>query len=222
MTNNIIYASLLILVCIPARPFTIMLDPAGDARTPGRTINQHVERGITLQIAEAIKREIEYEQAERDYLTVPVRTVLTRAPGEAIAPLHNAMFANRLEADLYVSIHCFHLPSSQSPLTIYHYLTNPVTDLWSTPKQLALYPYDQAHLYQVHSSKQSAEKLKGFLVASKIADVRGVFGFPFKPLVGIKVPAFAIEIGLRNKDEWERYAQVIAQGLIQLVPSLNS
>lgn len=223
MTNNIVFLPILLFfACAPLYPFTIMLDPAGDARTPGRTINQHVERGITLQIAEAIKKEIELAQGDHDFLTAPVRIVLTRAPGESIAPLHNAMFANRLEADVYLSIHCFHLTAGHAPLTIYHYLTNPVTDLWSSPKQLALYPYDQAHLYQVHASKQAAEKLKASLVASKISDVRGVFGFPFKPLVGIKVPAFAIEIGLRNKDEWARYAQIIAQGLMQLVPSLNA
>lgn len=218
-TDNLVYLLIFSLLPTFLYPFTIMLDPAGDARTPGRTINQHVERGITLQIAEAIKKEIEFEQAGRGYLANPVRVVLTRAPGEAIAPLHNAMFANRLEADLYLSIHCFH--AAAAPLTIYHYLTNPVTDLWSTPKQLALYPYDQAHLYQVHASKTNAEKLKTSLASAKGSSVRGVFGLPFKPLVGIKVPALAIEIGLRNKDEWARYAQAIAHGLIQLVPDLN-
>lgn len=219
---------LLLLFTIQIHPFTLMLDPAGDARTPGRTINQHMERGITLQIAEAIKKEIEQhissDPYEADYSQPKPwrRVVLTRVPGESIAPLHNAVFANRLDADLYISIHCFHATGSQAPVSIYHYLANPVTDLWSTPKGLALYPYDQAHLYQVHRSKSAAEKLKGFLAGSKIGDVRGVYGFPFKPLVGIKVPAVAIEIGLRNKDEWARYAKAIADSVLELIPSLGS
>ncbi len=216
----------LLLFSTIAHPFTLMIDPAGDARTPGRTINQHVERGITLQIAEAIKKEIEQSTTapyDETYGSLRPwgRVVLTRVPGESIAPLHNAVFANRLDADLYVSIQCYHLTTDQVPVSIYHYLTNPVTDLWSTPKQLALYPYDQAHLYQVHRSKTAAEKLKGFLLAAKIGDVRGVFGFPFRPLVGIKVPAIAVEIGLRNKDEWTRYAHAIAQSLLELIPAFG-
>lgn len=210
-----LFSGLLLLVGTTATlPFTIMLDPAGDARTPGRTIDHHVERGITLELAEAIKNEIENHQDESSPL---VRTVLTRVPGEAVAPLHNATFANRLEANIYLSIHCFQVTSAVSPLTIYHYLTNPITDAWASPKQLALYPYDQAHLYQLNWSKQCAEKLKSSLIATKVADVRGVYGLPFKPLVGIKVPAMAIEIGLRNKDEWARYVPSIAQSLLQLV-----
>ena len=45
---------------VPIR-FTLMIDPAGDAKEPGRAIDDTFERGITLQLAEELKRTIEAE-----------------------------------------------------------------------------------------------------------------------------------------------------------------
>ena len=66
-----------------------MLDPAGDAQNPGRTIDDNFERGITLQFAEKLK-----EMLQEKFPTI--RVVLSRTPGESLQPLQNANFANRL------------------------------------------------------------------------------------------------------------------------------
>ena len=70
------------------KPFSIMLDPAGDAQTTGRIIDDNYERGVTLQLCEDIKKQLEAEQPKN------TRIVLTRFPGETIDPLQNANFAN--------------------------------------------------------------------------------------------------------------------------------
>src|SRR5579859_5868722 len=72
------------------KPFSIMLDPAGDAQITGRIIDDSYERGITLQLCEDIKKQLEADHPKN------TRIVLTRFPGETIDPLQNANFANRL------------------------------------------------------------------------------------------------------------------------------
>ena len=39
--------------------FTIMIDPAGDAKNTGRQIDDTLERAVTLQFAQKLKSEIE-------------------------------------------------------------------------------------------------------------------------------------------------------------------
>src|SRR3990172_8684717 len=79
------------------RAFTIMLDPAGDAKNPGRKLDDSFERGITLQFSETLKQKLES-------LFPSIRVVLTRLPGETVQLLQNANFANRLDVNFYLSI----------------------------------------------------------------------------------------------------------------------
>lgn len=95
-------------------PFTLMLDPAGDAQYPGRIIEDCFERGITLQFVEQLQVII----TER---FPSVRVVLTRFPGETRQPLQNANFANRLDVDLYISIHCYPESKPKSQLYLYYF-----------------------------------------------------------------------------------------------------
>src|SRR5579872_1728748 len=93
--NKVIKCIKVLLLCISTftafarTPFTIMLDPAGDAQYPGRIIDDCFERGITLQLAEQLSTVI----AQR---FPSIRVVITRQPGETRQPLQHANFANRL------------------------------------------------------------------------------------------------------------------------------
>jgi hypothetical protein len=195
------------------RPFSIMLDPAGDAKNTGRVIEDSFERGITLQFAEQLKKVLEE-------LYPGIRIVLTRFPGETIERLQNANFANRLDVDLYVSIHFYHEKSSKPNLYLYHFLYNPITDFWSKPRALSFYPYDQAHLYSLNKTVLWGEQIKTFLKADafrNLFEVKGLYGVPLRPLIGIKAPALAIEAGIKNKGYWRTYVEPIAQSLIHLI-----
>ena len=48
-----------------------------------------------------------------------------------------------------------------------------------------------------------------------------LIGIPFKPLVGIRAPALGIEIGLKNKDDWERFVQPVMQALVSLSSTMK-
>lgn len=179
--------------------FTIMIDPAGDAKHTGRLIQDTLERGISLQCAEQLKTAL-----IKKFNTI--RVILTRVPGETIQPLQNASFANRLGVNLYLSLYFYHEPEMPAHITFYYYLENPITDLWHKPTTLSLYQVNQAHLLNLKTTqawgKIMLEALhdKNF---SKFFRPRGLFGIPFTPLVGIKAPAIAVEVGLKNKSDWQ-------------------
>lgn len=178
--------------------FTIMIDPAGDAKHTGRLIQDTLERGISLQCAEQLKAAL--TQKFKD-----IRVVLTRVPGETIQPLQNASFANRLGIDLYLSLYFYYEPENPSHVTLYHYIENPVIDTWHQPIDLSFYQVNQAHLINLKKTKAWGQKILQILSHASYAKFfkpRGFFGIPFIPLIGIKAPALAVEIGLKNKQDW--------------------
>jgi N-acetylmuramoyl-L-alanine amidase len=195
------------------KTFSIMLDPAGDAKNTGRVIDNSFERTLSLQYAQELKKIIESAVPQ-------VRIILTRSPEEIIDPLQNANFANRLAVDFYLSIHFFYEPEQNPTVYLYHFTYNPVTELWINPKKLCFYPYNQAHLFNIHKTVLWAEQIKATLKQDKFRpffEVNGVYGIPFRPLAGIKAPALALEAGLKNKNDWRRYLEPVAQSLIQLI-----
>ena len=63
-----------ILFCVISNTitgFTLLLQPAGDARHPGRSIHGSYERGLSIQLAELLKSALEH----RD----PTLTISSRA-----------------------------------------------------------------------------------------------------------------------------------------------
>ncbi|MCX5923987.1 MAG: N-acetylmuramoyl-L-alanine amidase [Candidatus Dependentiae bacterium] len=180
------------------QPFTIIIDPFGDSKNTGREIDDTFERGITLQCAEELKKQL-------NNLLPDVRIVLTRVPGETIAPLQNASFSNRLQADFYLSISFYQEPEMPSHISLFYYLDSP-TDSWHRHNPLYFYHVEQAHLIHLKDSETMGKSFLKQLQNSSINSVfvaQGLFGIPYKPLVGIKAPSLAIEAGLRQKDDWK-------------------
>ena len=190
---------------LQTRPLTIMIDPVGDAKHTGRIIDDTFERGLTLQCAEQIKKELENNQEK-------IRVVLTRFPGETLEPLQNANFANRLGCDIYISISFYQEKEEKSRVYFYHYISYK-TDIWQKKiSDLKLYSYDKAHLPYINSSLkfgQSFEKILNNKKNRALFSYKGFFGLPFKTLAGIKAPAIAIEMGLIKKDDWKMFVNPI-------------
>lgn len=192
--------------------FTIMIDPAGDAKHTGRLIQDTLERGISLQCAERLKTELT-EQFKN------IRVVLTRVPGETIQPLQNASFANRLGVDLYLSLYFYYEPENPAHVSLFYYIENSVVDAWHQPKQLAFYQVNQAHLINLKTTKMWGEIFLNIFSNknySKFFQPQGLFGIPFTPLIGIKAPAIAVEVGLKNKQDWQQ----IIDPLIRAIESI--
>lgn len=194
---------------------SIMIDPAGDARYPGRTIDDTFERGISLQCAEKLKQEIERTFSH-------IRTVLTRFPGETIEPLQNASFANRLHVDLYLSIHFYYNPDAHPQWHIYYFSYHPTIDFWHYPQQtLLLTPYHAAHRQCINTTKKWAESLYNGLKASSTCIAHAPYSIPFRPLIGINRPAIALEMCLPSKDRWGMYIRPLVDALGPIIQEIQ-
>lgn len=194
------------------RPFTIMIDPSGDAKHTGRTIQDTFERGITLQFAELLKKELNK--------AIPhIRVVLTRVPGETIQPLQNASFANRLQVDFYLSIYFYEEEDIPTHITIYQYLTSQ-TDYWHNYNALSFYHINQAHLININATKVIGEKFVSILQDKEKNPtflLQGFFAIPFKPLLGIKAPALALEAGISNNNNFKNLLQPLIACIQEIV-----
>lgn len=199
------------------RLFTIMIDPAGDAQYPGRVIDGSFERGLTLQFAEELK-----ERLENKY--TGIRVILTRFSGETVEPLQNAMFANRLNVDIYLSIHFYHQKQNLSTIYIYQLLYNPATDFWQRiTHPLSFIPVNKAYLINSAQAKKLGTILQKSLREQEKRleyTCKDLLGIPFKPLIGIRAPALGIEIGLKNKEDWQRFIEPIFNGAALLIQVL--
>ena len=194
--------------------FTLMLDPAGDAKHAGRKIDDCFERGITLQAAEQLKKNLENKFNN-------LRVILTRFPGESLEEKQNASFANRLDVDFYLSIHFYYETQKANRLTLYYFLLDPTIDFWQQPETgLSFIQYNKAHKKKLSTTKKYGEKMAEILKtkdSSSLFQFTGLFGLPHKPLLGIASPAISIEIGLKNKKDWEQYLMLILESLTPII-----
>ncbi len=192
------------------RPFTIMINPAGDTKDAGRMLNDCFERGTTLQFAQELKKEL-----EKNFKNI--RVVLTRVPGESLEHLQNANFSNRLDADFYFSIHFYKEKETISKLFLYHYLNDSFN--CQSNSILNFYQYDNAHLLNFSKTLQYINDFKK-IFSSKLNKFifKGFYGIPFKPLIGIKSPAIAMEAGLKNSNDWQNLITPTVEAFRLIIP----
>lgn len=190
-----------------------MLDPAGDAQHTGRKLEDNFERGISLQIAEKLKQVVEERFTH-------VKVVLTRLPGESATYLQHANFANRLQVDFYLSIYCYHEKEIKPRVYIYQFSYG--NDFITKHFDLALIPYDQAHLSNSSKTTTYGEHMRSIFLneyASRYS-IKGIFKIPFKPLIGIQAPALGLELGLKDKNDWHDYLEPLVAGLAPVIEAL--
>lgn len=200
-------------------PFTVILDPAGDAATTGRIIDTVLERGLTLECAQRLKETLNRTMPQ-------ARIFLSRLPGETVGDLQKASFADRLNPDLYLTL-TFYREENDRPSIYCYYFTTQAACGHSTEytelSPLILLPCDKAHLKNSAHSFSFARTLCGALTASLPSyTIKGPVGIPFKPLTGITAPACALEIGFKNKDTWSILTEKIAQAIVGLVNNNSS
>ena len=190
----------------------IMINPAGHAGDPGRSLSGF-ERAATFRFAQEIQNAF-----ERGY---DFRVVLTRVPGEKIVDFQNASFANRLNVDLFISVHLFKLDSAKPKVYLYQHVADPIGDFVNrTFPSLKMISVLQAHQVNIFRTKNIGQQLANTLLSSdnqKMFDFGGFYGIPLKPLCGIVAPAILIEVGVIQDDDWHVVLDAVVQGLGGLV-----
>lgn len=200
-----------------SKPITILLDPAGDAQHIGRVIDDSFERGLTLQLAESIKKNIEKSDNN-------VRIILTRIPGETLEPLQNVSFANRLNADFYVNINLYQEKFGGQKIFIY-YLQYNESDLWPRKLEIPSFcSFEDAHLLNIKNTIESANYFYKTIkdnYPNKFAYNKPL-GIPIRPLVGIRIPAISLEISLNSKNDWSLLVEPLSYGLSKIIEKLKN
>ncbi|MFA6263213.1 MAG: N-acetylmuramoyl-L-alanine amidase [Candidatus Babeliales bacterium] len=210
--RNFYLAIILLLgISLPLMPYAIMLDPAGHTQQTGRRLWGSFERAETFKCAETLKDSLEKYSSS-------TRVILTRAPGQVLVPLQNASFANRLNVDFFVRIHCVKADTEKPHITVYYQEIDPLIDnAQHAEMPHAFIPLHHAHFRSIHRSSDSAKALKKFLSSAehqKDFDCYGTtHGLPLAALMGITVPAIVIEIGLCSDDQWKLFIEPLTQGL---------
>jgi len=190
-------------------PCTIMIDPAGDAHSTGRQLDDAFERGITLQCAERLKAVLEEQNNN-------INVIITRQPGETLVPLQNANFANRMDADLFLTIHFYQETATKPRLYLYHFSYG--DEAVAKMQDLAFYSYDQAYLACPQTTRHTINTIFGQLNRyKKQFDCKGPYKLPLKSLIGIKAPAIVIEAGLKQKDDWLQLVDPLVVCLAEVI-----
>lgn len=199
----------LAFLSVDGKPFFMMINPAGHAKSVGRRLIEDYERSITFKMAEVLKQKLQDQYG--------IRCVLTRYPGEEIVDLQNASFANRLGIDFYLSLHIYRQEFVKPKVFVYSLVYNPMVDLVSRIFDPYLFvPVNQAHFFNISLTQFYGLKIKDILTKrhyKKSFDFYGIFGIPIKPLVGIVSPALSVEIGICDQDQWKNLINPIVDSL---------
>ncbi len=200
-------------------PFTLMIDPAGDAQKTGRTIGDTFERSITYACAQALKEELEKTCGQ-------LRVIITREPGEATEPLQSATFTNRLRAHLFINLSCYQATQDPAICALYHFLYDPITDFWyKKDTKMTWEPYFSAHCPNLKTSVYAIKTMHERLITYR---QRGLFqlspyqSIPFRPLIGVQAPAIGCEIGISNPDGWRLLIGPLVDGISHVVELLRT
>ena len=206
---------------------TIVIDPGhGGSNIGAQGPAGAVEKELTLQLARAVRSELQRR--------LPVRVILTRNE-DAELPLDTRVaVANQQKADLFISLHLNSSPgqSAQGAETYFLNLVasderaaqaaqaenagDPLTDL-----QLILWDLAQSH--HMSESQRFAALIQEELNKALELRNRGVKQAPFRVLMGAAMPAVLVELGfLSNPREEERltdplYRSRLAEALVDAV-----
>lgn len=188
----------------PQAPQTvIVLAPYADPKNPGHTINGTFERGIALQFADHLSAEL--------MTRIPEAQVIIIKPEENQTHLQAASYANRLQPTLVCALSFYQENSPQPQIQLYRYTHE--SDLPLKNRELALYPYDQAHRLYSIESKQLIQNLFDSLQATQGLHCQAPSALPIKPLLGIAAPACSIEMGLPKDYAWQTLVEPLAESI---------
>ena len=184
-----------------------MLAPAGDAKEAGRKLAHGYERGVTLQLAEALKAKL-----KEHGITVHI----SRSAGEEVPELGAASYANRAGVDKFVSLHVFKAREAKPHIDVYSLIYNPLVDGQLQHDEHAFVPLQEAHFGSVTHSKNFGEKVCSLLQRSeneRLLSCSELVRMPFKPLCGVIAPAVGVEIGLASDEQWESLVAPLARAI---------
>ncbi|MFA5498578.1 MAG: N-acetylmuramoyl-L-alanine amidase [Candidatus Cloacimonadia bacterium] len=196
---------------------TIVIDPGHGGKDPGAVghSGKTYEKDVTLQVAKILQKRVEEQ--------LGIKALLTRDNDRFVTLQERTAFANKHQANLFISIHCnaaqrpaahgievFFLSAAKSDeARAVEALENSVVEKYEGGKEavkkyddLSFILMDMAQAEQLQESSYLATKLQANLIQSTGADNRGVKQAGFYVLRGAFMPAVLVELGfITNKQE---------------------
>ncbi|MEX0848940.1 MAG: N-acetylmuramoyl-L-alanine amidase [Candidatus Dependentiae bacterium] len=193
----------IVITTFPARKkkITLILDPAGDARNPGRLIGDNYERTYTSRIAHQLKEILEKKDNN-------IMVLFTRLPGEQNDQREKTRFANRCAPHLFINLCAYQSTHIKPQIYMYYYTNQTTTD------NNCLIPLENA--YQSHSALTTIYANKIYTSISpctRICDAHAPKGIACIPLKGINAPALCIEIGCNSAHNLHNTISLISDAL---------
>lgn len=180
------------------KPFLIIIEAQGNANNPGRIIEDSFESEITFNAAHCLKNNLENMHST-------IKIIVQRSDG-----LSNANAANKIDADLYLSIGA--CKSNNSGITLFRLNYQ---HQFILKDGMSFIPYDQIYLLNQSTTISWLNVISTFLANHNI--LRASYACPYRPLMGIKAPAIAVELLLDNKSEWSEYMIACAHSLTPII-----
>ena len=114
-----------------------------------------------------------------------------------------------------MSLHAFHETQTPGHIFIYQFCYH--DDFIAKNAELSFYPFDKIYLLHKSQTTNWANQMQHMLAQDQSIAVSNVYQIPFKPLIGIKAPAIALEIGLKKSSDWYLYSDIIATALACII-----
>lgn len=205
---------------------TIVLDPGHGGKDPGASYYNLKEKDIVLEVSKYLYQYLKQDPSLKVYLT---------RNRDIFIPLEErTAIANKLKADLFISVHVnaakrkeasgvetfvFNVTNDRGALEVAAFenqaTTKSISDLQGILKDILKYSKLEESLSLAGSVQQ---KLAGNLKVTKAQNL-GVKQAPFYVLVGATMPAILVEMGfLSNKAEADKlatsqYRKKVAEGI---------
>ena len=197
----------------------IVIDPGHGGKDPGAIGNskKHFEKEVVLLVGKALKKKLQDE--------LGVTALLTRDKDEYVSLQERTDFANKNEADLFISIHCnAHRNSKVDGIEVF-YLSSAKTDEARAVEAMenqVVYDYeggeeainkydelafilaDMAQSEHLEESYQLSAILQNDLIEATNNHDRGVKQANFYVLRGAFMPAVLLELGFMTNNEGEK------------------
>lgn len=180
------------------KPFTILIEAQGNANAPGRTIDDSFESEITFNTAHYLKNLLEHTHST-------IRVMVQRADGFA-----NANVANKMAVDLYLSISA--CKGSHAGIYLFQFNNR---DQYILKEGISFVPCDQIYLLNQSTTNTWIKTISSSLAQHHI--LKGTYAFPYRALSGVKAPAIAIELLLKNKSDATEYINILAGSLASII-----
>lgn len=193
---------------------SVLICPTGDIKHRGRTIYGSTEAALTFSCATTLQAALMQQEI--------CNALVSRAAGQPCEPLHNAQYANRLNAQLCIILSFFESPNPEPVIYLYHgvYDNKPTRSM----KTFTFHPVQQAYVINRTRTVTYSTHLYTALAQAPAPlpyIVHAPQGIRHQAVTGIISPTIIIEIGLPAQDSWHQLIQPLTNAIHLLVNSIN-